>query len=273
MNNNSVFKLLPYTLPAKWSPQISWFIMKIIVSYICTQCFSVVNTLSLKMLSHLAFEHLTCPKRSETWNEDLSLQCGSWRSERWCQLPDDIQHTSSDSWSNPGLQVPEPGFLFLFFFLNAYGWRETSHEPLRWSQRIGNLEEWALWLGGPHFSKRQFFSLSLKTQGKSKCLKRFIAKPLPQTSGTCEMRVGSWRSANMWSGEEQQPQHLAEVPVNPSAWRGASVHFIFMAHWLLGTLGLWWPVLLQVDEDRARSEPWLLFSDFKQFKHWGLLST
>lgn len=36
--------------------------MKIIVSYICTQCFSVVNTLSLKMLSHLAFEHLTCPK-------------------------------------------------------------------------------------------------------------------------------------------------------------------------------------------------------------------
>ena len=48
------------------------------------------------------------------------------------------------------------------------------------------------------------------------------------------------------------------------------MHLVFMACWPQGTLRLWWPVLLPVNEDSALSEPCLLFSDLKQFKSWGL---
>lgn len=76
------------------------------------------------------------------------------------------------------------------FFTKAYGGRETQHITYPLYEVGGERRTWqsAYQLCGPHLSKRHvLFPLPEKSKKQSKCLQLFLAKPLPQTGGSCGM--------------------------------------------------------------------------------------
>lgn len=78
-------------------------------------------------------------------------------------------------------------------------------------------------------AKDRFSSLSLKSQDNSRHLKLFLAQPLAQTPGACEMGVGQRRGTNTGVAEKRPPPHLLASLWLPFSWVGESVHFLFIA--------------------------------------------
>lgn len=111
-------------------------------------------------------------------------------------------------------------------------------------------------------AKDRFSFLSLKSQDNSRHLKLFLAQPLAQTPGACEMGVGQRGGTNTGIAEKRPPPHLLASLWLPSSWVGESAHFLFTACRLPGTLGLWWPALLPVADDRVLSELCCFFLRF-----------
>lgn len=76
-------------------------------------------------------------------------------------------------------------------------------------------------------AKDRFSFLSLKSQDRSRCLKLFLAEPLAQTPGTCEMGVGQRGGPNTGLTGKQHPHRLARVPVAPFLLDGGVSTFYF----------------------------------------------
>lgn len=115
--------------------------MQIRVLYICIQWQSLVKVFSLAILLGIWTSQIS-------WNSDLSLQCGSWGSERsGVHFPYDIEQISSDLIQISWLQSQN-------FFLNAHGGRKTSSHPLCWKWETENLAASAHQLCDPHLGKR-----------------------------------------------------------------------------------------------------------------------
>lgn len=126
------------------------------------------------------------------------------------------------------------------FFMKAYGGRERQLTTYPLDEGGGEPRAWqsAYQLCGPHLSKRHIlFPLPEESKKQSKCLQLFLAKPLPQTAGSCEM---GW-ATRKHKHDPQKSSNLpaSRVPKKPFHLEGAvSTPFIFMAPWLQGHSGL-----------------------------------
>ena len=118
-------------------------------------------------------------------------------------------------------------------------------------------------------AKDRFSFLSLKSQDNSRRLKLFLAQPLAQTPGACEMGVGQRGGTNTGIAEKRPPPHLLASLWLPFSWMGESVHFFSLlvdsghpaAVVTSIASGGWWQSALRT---------MLFFSQiFKPFKCWG----
>lgn len=129
------------------------------------------------------------------------------------------------------------------FFMKAYGGRERQHTAYPLYEGGGERRTWqsACQLGGPHLSKRHIlFPLPEESKKQSKCLQLFLATPLPQTAGSCEMGWATRRHKH----DPQKSSNLSAAPRPQETLPLGGVCQCLLFSWRIGSrgtlgLGLW----------------------------------
>lgn len=119
-------------------------------------------------------------------------------------------------------------------------------------------------------AKDRFSFLSLKSQDRSRCLKLFLAEPLAQTPGTCEMGVGQRGGPNHRTHRKAAPSPLGTRSCGtlPLGWRSQYILFSPLvdsrAPWGCGDQRCFGWMMTECSQNYA------VFSQiFKPFKCWG----